>query len=111
MLELYFFRNVSSYKELWEKTQNAYERKSSNKRRVRIVKTIVVEEKILNQYSDKIKSDNAFIIENRELMMIKNGIWNCIELQAKNKALVIMADGYPYAKYVALKNAEIDWNS
>lgn len=103
MLELYFFRNISDYNELWEKTQNAYKRNSLNKRKVKIVKTIFLEEKVMKQYSEKIKWDNEFVINNIGLMKIKNGVWNCIELRTQDMGIVIMADGYPYARFVALR--------
>ncbi len=103
MLELYFFRDVSDYNELCEKTKNAYKRNSLNKRKVKIVKTIFLEERVMRQYSEEIKRDNEFVINNIGLMKIKNGVWNCIELKAQDMSLVIMADGYPYARFVALR--------
>lgn len=103
-MELYFFRDVLNYNELKEKTEKAYKRNSVNKRKVKVVKTIILEEENANYYFEKIKSDNQYVIENIELMKIKDGIWNCIELVAKDKSMIVMADGYPYAKFVALKS-------
>ncbi|MBD5544170.1 MAG: hypothetical protein HDR01_08020 [Lachnospiraceae bacterium] len=103
-MELYFFRNVSNYNELKEKTEKAYKRNSVNKRKANIVKTINLKEENTNHYFEKINSDNQYVIENVELMKIKDGVWNCIELVAEDKAMIVMADGYPYAKFVALKS-------
>ena len=100
---MYFFRNVSNYDELREKTEKALKRNSVNKRKVKIVKTINLEEN-MNIYFDKLISDNKYVMENLELMRIEDGIWNCIELVAKDKTIIVMADGYPYAKFVALKS-------
>ena len=47
-MELYFFRDVSNYDELKGKTLNAYEKKSINKRKVVIVKTIKLEKVAAN---------------------------------------------------------------
>lgn len=103
-MELYFFRNVSNYNELKEKTDNAHKMKSANRRKVKIVKTIKLEGKNESHSFDKIKSDNQYVIENLELMKIKEGIWYCIELVADDKSIIVMSDGYPYAKFVALKS-------
>lgn len=81
--------------------------RSANKRKAEIVKTIKLEGENENRYFERIKSDNKYVIENLELMKIKGGIWYCIELIANDKSMIVMADGYPYAKFVAL-NLEID---
>ena len=44
------------------------------------------------------------MIENLELMKIKDGVWHCIEMVENDKSLLVMSDGYPYAKFVALKS-------
>ena len=36
-------------------------------------------------------------------MKKKNGIWYCIEFVANDKSIVVMADGYPYAKFAAIR--------
>lgn len=102
-MELYFFRNVSNYDELKEKTDNAYKIKSINKRKAEIVKSIKLEEWNANYYFENIKSDNYYVIDNLEKMKIEDGIWHCIELIADDKSMIVMADGYPYAKFVAIR--------
>ena len=102
-MELYFFRDVSNYNELREKTNKAYKIKSANKRKVRIVKTIKLGELDAKCYFENIKSDNRYVIDNLKMMKIENGIWYCIELVADDKSMIIMADGYPYAKFVAIR--------
>lgn len=101
-MELYFFRDVSTYDELMRKTDNAYSINSINKRKVNVVKRIVLKEKEAADCFEKLKKDNRYVIENLALMKIQNGIWNCLELVANDKSIIVMADGYPYAKFVAL---------
>lgn len=102
-MELYFFRNVSNYNELKEKTINAYRKKSINKRKVEIVKNIKLEDQDANFYFENMKSDNQYLIENLEMMKIVAGVWHCIELVADDKSMIVMADGYPYAKFAAIR--------
>jgi len=106
-LELYFFRNVSNYDELKEKTIHAYKIKSINKRKTEIVKTIKLEERNADYYFENIMTDNQYVVENWEIMKKENGVWYCIELVADDKSMVVMADGYPYARFVAMR-FEID---
>ena len=103
MLELYFFRDVSNYEELKKKTYNAYRIKSKIKRKVKIVKKIKLEEKNADDYLKSIKSDNQHVINNLKIMKKKKGIWYCIEFVTNDKSIVVMADGYPYAKYTAIR--------
>ncbi len=102
-MELYFFRNVSNYDELKEKTDKACRIKSINKRKVKIVKTIRVEEQNAKYYFENIKSDNQYVIDNLEMMKKEGGIWYCIELIAADKSMIVMADGFPYAKFAAIR--------
>lgn len=103
MLELYFFRDVSNYEELKKKTYNAYRIKSKIKRKAKIVKTIKLEKKNADDYFKNMKSDNKHVINNLKIMKKKNGVWYCIEFVANDKSIVVMADGYPYAKFTAIK--------
>ena len=103
MLELYFFRDVLNYDELKEKTYNAYRIKSQIKRKVKIVKRIKLEGINADDYFKNIRSDNQYVINNLKKMKKKNGIWYCIEFVANDKSIVVMADGYPYAKFAAIK--------
>lgn len=102
-MELYFFRNVSNYEELKEKTAKACRIKSINKRKVEIVKSIRVEEHDTKYCFENIKSDNQYVIDNLAMMRIEKGIWYCIELLTDDKSMIVMADGYPYAKFVAVR--------
>lgn len=102
-MELYFFRDVSSYDELKEKTEKAYRIKSINKHRVEIVKSVRVDKPDEKICFERIKSDNQYVVDNVELMKKENGIWYCIELFTDDKSIVVMADGYPYAKFVAIR--------
>lgn len=102
-MELYFFRNVSKYNELKEKTDKACKIKSINKRKVEIVKRIRVEERDANYCFENIKSDNQYVIDNLAMMKKEKGIWYCIELFTDDKSMIVMADGYPYAKFVAMR--------
>lgn len=102
-MELYFFRNVSNYDELKQKTINACRIKSINKRKVEIVKSIKLEERNANYYFENIKSDNQYVIDNLEMMKKEDGVWYCIELVADDKSMIVMADGYPYAKFAAIR--------
>ena len=103
-MELYFFRNISNYNELKAKTDHAYKIRSVNKRKVMIVKTIELVGEKEEEFFWKLQSDNQFVIENLELMKIKDGVWHCIEMVENDKSLLVMSDGYPYAKFVALKS-------
>ena len=102
-MELYFFRNVSNYDELKEKTENACRKKSINKRKAKIVKCIKLEERNANYYFENIKNDNQYVIDNLAMMKKDDGIWYCIELVTDDKSMIVMADGYPYAKFVAIR--------
>lgn len=102
-MELYFFRNVSNYDELKEKTDKACRIKSINKRKAEIVKSIRVEEQNANYYFENIKSDNQYVIDNLAVMKKVNGIWYCIELVTEDKSMIVMSDGYPYAKFAAIR--------
>lgn len=102
-MELYFFRNVSNYDELKEKTDKACRIKSINKRKVKIVKSIRVEKHDAKYCFENIKSDNRYVIDNLTMMKKENGIWYCIELLTDDKSMIVMADGYPYAKFVAMR--------
>jgi hypothetical protein len=79
--------------------------KSINKRKVQIIKSIKLEERYANYFFENIKSDNQYVIDNLKMMKKENGIWYCIELIAGDKSMIVMADGYPYAKFVALRSA------
>ena len=102
-MELYFFRNVSNYDELKEKTDKACRKKSINKRKVKIVKSIRVEECDVKYCFENIKSDNQYVIDNLAMMKKEKGIWYCIELLADDKSMIVMADGFPYAKFAAIR--------
>lgn len=102
-MELYFFRNVSNYDELKEKTDKACRIKSINKRKVEIVKSIRVEEHDAKYCFENMKSDNQYVIANLAMMKKEKGIWYCIELLTDDKSMIVMADGYPYAKFVAMR--------
>ena len=102
-MELYFFRNVSNYDELKEKTDKACRIKSINKRKAEIVKSIRVEEQNAKYYFENIKSDNQYVIDNLAMMKKEDGIWYCIELLADDKSMIVMADGFPYAKFAAIR--------
>lgn len=102
-MELYFFRNVSNYDELKEKTDKACRIKSINKRKVEIVKSIRVEERDAKYYFENIKSDNQYVIDNLAMMKKEEGIWYCIELLTDDKSMIVMADGFPYAKFAAIR--------
>ena len=94
---------MSNYNELREKTNKAYKIKSVNKRKVKIVKTIKLEECKANYYFENIKNDNQHVIDNLEMMKIENGIWYCIEFVTNDRSMIVMADGYPYAKFAAMR--------
>ncbi len=102
-MELYFFRNVSNYDELKEKTNNACKIKSLNKRKAEIVKSIKLEGRNAKYYFENIKSDNQYVIDNLEMMKKEDGVWYCIELFTDDKSMIVMADGYPYAKFAAIR--------
>ena len=102
-LELYFFRNVNNYKELKEKTCKAYERNSKNIRKAAIVKRIKLEEMEAYYIYNNFKCDNHYIIDNIKIMSVKNGVWRCLEFASQNKSILVMADGVPYAKFVAIR--------
>lgn len=55
-----------------------------------------------DDYFKNIRSDNQYVINNLKIMK-KNGIWYCIEFVANDKSIVVMADGYPYAKFAAIR--------
>lgn len=108
-MQLYFFKDVKNYAELKKKTDSAYKRNSRNIRKVNIVKSIRLEEIEGIKIFDSLKLPNRFVIKNLSLMKINNGVWQCIKLYTANKAIIIMSDGYPYAKFVALHlNSKID---
>lgn len=94
---------MSNYDELKEKTINACRIKSINKRKVEIVKSIKLEERNANYYFENIKSDNQYVIDNLEMMKKEDGVWYCIELVADDRSMIVMADGYPYAKFAAIR--------
>lgn len=56
-----------------------------------------------DDYFKNIRSDNQYVINNLKIMKKKNGIWYCIEFVANDKSIVVMADGYPYAKFAAIR--------
>ena len=62
-----------------------------------------LEERNANYYFENIKSDNQYVIDNLEMMKKEDGVWYCIELVADDKSMIVMADGYPYAKFAAIR--------
>ncbi len=108
-MQLYFFKDVKNYVELKKKTDSAYKRNSKNIRKASIVKSIKLDEVEASEIFNNLKLPNHFIINNLSLMKIDNGIWQCIKLYTTNRAIIIMSNGYPYAKFVAfLSNSKID---
>lgn len=105
-MELYFFKNVLNYDELKEKTINAYRIKSVCKRETIIIRTIEMKESNANCFFENIMADNQYVIDNLEMMKKENGVWYCIELFFGDKSMVVMADGYPYARFVAIKKID-----
>ena len=43
------------------------------------------------------------MIDNLAMMKKEKGIWYCIELLADDKSMIVMADGFPYAKFAAIR--------
>jgi hypothetical protein len=102
-LELYFFRNIINYEELLGKTVKAYKRNSKNKREVIIVKRVELKGEEAIYTFNNLRNDNHYIIDNVQAMMIKNGIWHCLELVSLDKSILVMSGGFPYAKFVATR--------
>lgn len=102
-MELYFFRDLINYKELKEKTDSAYKRNSKNKRRINILKKIELTESEASYIYNNFRNENQYIIDNIQIMTIKNGIWQCIEMTYNEKAILVMSDGFPYARFVAMR--------
>lgn len=108
ILQLYFFKDVKNYVELKKKTDSAYKRNSKNIRKASIVKSIKLDEVEASEIFNNLKLPNHFIINNLSLMKIDNGTWQCIKLYTTNRAIIIMSNGYPYAKFVAfLSNSKM----
>lgn len=103
MRELYFFRNMNNYQELIEKTRMAYERLSNNKRKAIVSYQIEVSCEEFAKISLNLKKSSDIIIQYINVMKIEDGIWKCIELKSGALSLWVMADGYPYPKFVALE--------
>lgn len=107
-MQLYFFKDVKNYVELKKKTDSAYKRNSKNIRKASIVKSIKLDEVEASEIFNNLKLPNHFIINNLSLMKIDNGTWQCIKLYTTNRAIIIMSNGYPYAKFVAfLSNSKM----
>ena len=49
------------------------------------------------------RNENQYIIDNMQIMTIRNGIWQCIEMTYNGKAILVMSDGFPYARFVAMR--------
>ena len=104
-MKCYFFRNCINYEELENKTDKAYKRNSRNLREVKIVKRIEIEKEHENLVFNYLLTSNQYIIDNLANMKIENGVWQCIELYCKEndgKSILVMSDGYPYAKFTAV---------
>lgn len=107
MQKVYFFRDVVNYNELLNKTRLAIERNSQNKREISIRKTFELDEANFDKITSNLLMNNKLFWGNRDYMKIKNGIWECIVLKTKTRKIAIMADGYQYARFVALMENDV----
>lgn len=104
-MQCYFFRDCVNYEELENKTDNAFKRDSKNLREVKIAKKVEIEERHEDFVFNHFLEPNKYIIANLEDMKIEKGIWYCIELYCKDnkrKSMLVMSNGYPYAKFTAI---------
>lgn len=102
MQESYFFRNLNNYQELVEKTKRALQRSSKNKRPTYIICQIELSYEEFTVIALNFKKSCDIMVQYRNAMKIKDGIWRCIELKTSGRSILVMADGYPYPKFVAL---------
>lgn len=107
MQKLYFFRDVVNYNELVNKTRLAVERNSQNKKEISITKTVELDETHFDKITLNLLANDKLFWDNRDYMKIKNGIWECIILKTKTRKIAIMADGYQYARFVALMENDV----
>ncbi|MBQ2901299.1 MAG: hypothetical protein IJE49_05570 [Agathobacter sp.] len=107
MQKFYFFRDLANYNELVQKTILATERNSKNKRNISIRKTFELDDERFDEISSNFLKYDKLFWDNRDCMKIKNGIWECIVLKTKTRKIAIMADGYQYARFVALMENDL----
>lgn len=104
-MQCYFFRDCVNYEELENKTNNAIKRNSKNLRDVKIVKRVETEKRHENLVFNYLLEPNKYVIANLEEMKIEKGVWHCIEICCKDnkeKSMLVMSDGYPYARFAAI---------
>ena len=104
-MNCYFFKDCLNYEELENKTDKAYKRNSRNLREIKIVKRVEIEERHENLVFNYFLEPNEYIIANLEDMKIEKGVWHCIEICCKGKeekSMLVMSDGYPYARFAAI---------
>lgn len=104
MQEYYFFKNVKNYDELVEKTKQSILINSINKREVYITKTLSLSMMDFNELSLNFLKNQKYLFEYLSDMYIGNGIWNCIAVISDARGILVMSDGYQYARFTALLN-------
>lgn len=106
MRKSYFFRNIQDYEELLMKTKQARERTSGNCREYVVVRKIILSKDEFYKIEHDIMNCHDIVIRHNEVMRVRAGIWECIQLCSEEKSIIVMADGYPYPRFVALDEFE-----
>lgn len=102
MKETYFFRDLENLQNLERKTNiKIINRKIKSK--YSVIKTIKLNEKEFKEFSANFKHNYKFLYEYIEQMRIdKDGIWNCIEIEGKDKKILVQNNGYSYPRFTGL---------
>lgn len=102
MKETYFFRDLENLESLEIKT-NKKVANNHIKNKYYIIDTIKLTEKEFERFCSEFKHNYRFLYEYIEQMGIdKDGVWNCIEIEYKDKKILVQNNGYSYPRFTGL---------
>ena len=100
--ETYFFRDVKDLKSLEIKT-NKKIINNQIKNKYDIIKAIKLTEKEFQEFSSNFRHNYKFLYDYIEQMGIdKNGIWRCVQVEGKEKKILVQNNGYSYPRFTGL---------
>ena len=102
MKETYFFRDLDNLEILEIKT-NKKIKNSKIKNKYSIIDTVKLDEEEFKKFCSEFKHNYKFLYKYIEKMRIdKNGIWNCVAIECKNKKILVQNNGYSYPRFTGL---------
>lgn len=102
MKETYFFRDLEDLKSLEIKTNDKIINNKLKSKYI-VINTIKLNEREFQEFCYNFKHNYKFLYKYIEQMKIDNtGVWNCIEVEGKDKKILVQNNGYSYPRFTGL---------